>query len=231
MTMIHPRTVAREEGRTTYNTGKPCIRGHFSDRTTVDGTCVECHRLLRLDRKPSMLFDWNENAVERLRNLAPSLSASAIAVELGTTSNSVIGKCHRLHIKLSGSPGPRPQGAVSPCRASRPYRPRPVALVDKPRVVLAKQQPPPIPRGSKPTGSNPRIKPVDLEPKQPPLTDRMGVGPAVAALTQDQCCYPLGAVDSDQFHFCAAPVDMRRTPRYCDKHTALALNPRATRSV
>lgn len=36
------RAAAIQARHPTYNTGKPCKHGHLSDRSTVDGACLEC---------------------------------------------------------------------------------------------------------------------------------------------------------------------------------------------
>ncbi len=41
---ITPRTIAMSEGRKTYNTGKPCVRDHTSDRSVVSMMCLACAR-------------------------------------------------------------------------------------------------------------------------------------------------------------------------------------------
>lgn len=41
---LSPREQAKAEGRTRYLTGKPCPRGHFTERLTVNGACVQCSR-------------------------------------------------------------------------------------------------------------------------------------------------------------------------------------------
>lgn len=47
--MANKRSVERDtaiaSGRQTYFTGKPCKRGHISDRFTSTHTCVECSRM------------------------------------------------------------------------------------------------------------------------------------------------------------------------------------------
>jgi len=40
--MKSSRKDALQAGDKYYNTGKPCIYGHYSDRMTVDGSCIEC---------------------------------------------------------------------------------------------------------------------------------------------------------------------------------------------
>lgn len=41
-TVISPRQLAQETGKTRYNTGKPCIRGHITDRLVSNGRCINC---------------------------------------------------------------------------------------------------------------------------------------------------------------------------------------------
>jgi hypothetical protein len=44
-------------------------------------------------------------------------------------------------------------------------------------------------------------------PAAPQLEGRLGAAPAVMQLTGFQCHWPIGAVDSDEFHFCAEPAE------------------------
>lgn len=39
------------EGRTTYNSGKPCRRGHTCDRYTSNGCCIECLNVHTVDKR------------------------------------------------------------------------------------------------------------------------------------------------------------------------------------
>ena len=44
-TVTHPNLkMARVKGQTKYNTGKPCVRGHYSDRWTAGSTCIACEK-------------------------------------------------------------------------------------------------------------------------------------------------------------------------------------------
>ena len=42
--MTTKRAAAIKAGEKYYNTGKPCKRGHYSNRFTVDCRCLECNR-------------------------------------------------------------------------------------------------------------------------------------------------------------------------------------------
>ena len=45
--MSSERSEAIAAGLTRYFTGKPCPKGHVSDRYTARCVCVECHRLVQ----------------------------------------------------------------------------------------------------------------------------------------------------------------------------------------
>jgi hypothetical protein len=68
---------------------------------------------------------------------------------------------------------------------------------------------------------------VEVVPVAPPLEGRLGAGPAVMQLTGFQCRWPIGAADSDGFHFCAEPADPGVSPRYCETHRWRALSRRS----
>ena len=68
---------------------------------------------------------------------------------------------------------------------------------------------------------------ADIVSSGPPLEGRLGAGPAISELTRFQCCWPIGAADSDEFHFCAEPADPTLSPRYCATHRAQALSRRS----
>lgn len=50
MTARGERYRAKQQGLATYNTNKPCIRGHISDRDTYSGSCLACKRELEAAR-------------------------------------------------------------------------------------------------------------------------------------------------------------------------------------
>jgi hypothetical protein len=68
---------------------------------------------------------------------------------------------------------------------------------------------------------------VEIASVAPPLEGRLGAGPAVVKLTGFQCRWPIGAADSDGFHFCAEPADPGVSPRYCETHRSRALSRRS----
>jgi hypothetical protein len=85
------------------------------------------------------------------------------------------------------------------------------------------------PTGKLPSIRLPAVKRLssDAGVAAPPLEGRLGAGPAVMQLTGVQCRWPIGAADSDEFHFCAEPADPGLSPRYCVAHRERALSRRA----
>ena len=69
--------------------------------------------------------------------------------------------------------------------------------------------------------------PLGAGASAPPLEGKLGAGPAVVQLTGFQCRWPIGAADSDGFHFCAEPADPGLSPRYCVTHRGRALSRRS----
>jgi hypothetical protein len=56
---------AKSIGAPKYNTGKPCKHGHYSDRYTADGHCVECRLIDGASRRQTSQWqDW-KNAYEK----------------------------------------------------------------------------------------------------------------------------------------------------------------------
>jgi len=58
---IVPRKITKELGLKRYFTGSPCKRNHIRERSTANGTCLECQRISQL--KPVAIrtkpkFDW-----------------------------------------------------------------------------------------------------------------------------------------------------------------------------
>ncbi|WPJ68504.1 hypothetical protein OMDBNIEC_00018 [Salmonella phage STP-SP5] len=63
---IITRDEAKERGLKYYFTGKPCAKGHVSERKTVDGYCITCDREAR--KKRMRIYNKTEaarNAVKR----------------------------------------------------------------------------------------------------------------------------------------------------------------------
>ncbi|MGL6258789.1 hypothetical protein [Vibrio sp. WXL210] len=72
--MIISKEEAKAKGLLTYNTGKPCIRGHRSDRYVKGDTCLECRRTRTADKVEHRLSARERNTQAREKARAEGLS-------------------------------------------------------------------------------------------------------------------------------------------------------------
>lgn len=151
---------------------------------------------------PTVSAAWNDQTVPLLKRLwKEGLSASQIAYRIpGATRSAVIGKVHRL--KLPGRPRQvsyaakvarqRPSAPISTAKMS-PIEKRLVSLSFTRQVDSLPPEPPPQPRGDKPT---------------------------LVQLKYGDCRWPYGDPRHPDFHYCGQPKDGDRP--YCAAHAALA---------
>lgn len=68
---------AKDQGKTYYSTGRPCRRGHLSQRLVANKGCLECTRVRAKERLPEQLLS---NAKQRAKkyNLPISITAQDI---------------------------------------------------------------------------------------------------------------------------------------------------------
>jgi GcrA cell cycle regulator len=150
-------------------------------------------------------FAWTEEHVTRLREgVAAGKSAGEIAVDLGVTRNTIIGKLRRMKIPLESVLAQQrrilalalDKKETTPVRPRRPkmFRPKIVKLVPVP--VLA-----PAPAPKLPEVLSPGISLFDIE--------------------TNQCRYPLNdAVPLAEFLFCGLPTKDDKCS-YCQSHWEL----------
>jgi GcrA cell cycle regulator len=147
---------------------------------------------------------WTEEMVSLLKeNASQGLSASEIAAilknqfHLPFTRNAVIGKAHRIKVKVGRhklivtKPAPKPVPKPAPkvetvVEAKAPKKP-----VNKIKFIVPKST-------------------VMHEFKNP-----KALGIELLFLKEGQCRYPLGDVQKNNLRFCAAPVDYGRSQSYC----------------
>lgn len=177
---------------------------------------------------------WTDDRVEQLRHLcqAPGLTSSNIAYALETTRNTIIGKARRMGIDL-----PRKKTSRPP-----PYRPRAInlprvpligteAAMAIPSIPAKPRRPRSSPRPTAPLPSQSRPVPPEeplamvqaiqpIEAIEALFESPRGVGPAVSALRDGRCRWPVGDVSSDDFHFCMQPSDI--AVPYCARHSKIA---------
>ena len=150
-----------------------------------------------------MQFSWTDDAVATMLKLAgEKKTASQIAAVLGVSRNAVIGKMHRAKGNFARRPGPD-------VAKSRKAKPEPEAVA--PKVITAPAPVAPLRPMSEPVSENPAYRSslgvVDIPP---------GACASVLKLTAFSCHWPIGEVMSDDFRFCAEPIEAGAT--YCDHH-------------
>lgn len=157
---------------------------------------------------------WNEERVELLKKLwNEGLSASQIASRLGgVTRNAVIGKVHRLGLsgrvtptRTLGTRRPRARTATAPRRV---VRPRPMAAAGPVRNQWGWE-----------SAIQPEGLPEVAEELFIPLEDRK----SVLMLKENDCRWPIGDPQHDDFHFCGHPK--REGLPYCEFHARKAYQP------
>lgn len=77
MNQMELRRAAAAAGNTRFNTGKPCKRGHYSDRYTANGACVECLSVKTVVQVAisSELVTWQPQSQQIAHDLLPQLRA------------------------------------------------------------------------------------------------------------------------------------------------------------
>lgn len=148
-----------------------------------------------------MKFDWNEDAIERLKTLAadPKGYTSAQIGEMmgGLTKNQIIGKLQR----INGAPSKRSDernGSISSGLARAPAGSQPKSALSEFGPYASWRQ--------KHEAAN------RLLPTSRPVT--------LAKRERNQCCWPLGNPRDKAFRFCGASIEVPAT--YCDDHRAMA---------
>lgn len=153
---------------------------------------------------------WTPAVIDRLADLwREGIPTKEIGRQLGTTKNSIVGKCHRLDqagdLRFPPRPSPiknRPAATLRPKRGE-PTLPKAVA-----GIPIALPLPPEPPFIMTP----PR---VHIPPPPPPT-------PApFRRIKSHPCCWPIGAPGKADFRFCEAAVVKLGSP-YCDEHHRVA---------
>lgn len=151
--------------------------------------------------------EWPLERTKYLRAAwAAGHSARLIAIALGVSKNSVVGKVHRL--KLLPRPSPiRHGGPQSGLRAERKRR------ADAGRLPPpgGHHLPRPVGDGGLPSLARPVVLPAMPGPLPAPYVPR----------TVRECCWPLGNPGTSSFRFCCANVTTLDRP-YCPEHARIA---------
>ena len=244
--------------------GQNLGRAHTSARAAVE-QLLECGAVVRLSGgRPNetaryrvaekynpplhqLIFDWTPAALDTLRALwDEGLSAAAIGRRLGTTKNSVVGKCRRLNLPARPSPiireattgttrraksiqPTRPTATLPPLTSSVEQIPRampviatilPGRLTDGLTVWPAASVQRGIERGAEAAAQMRReaIR-TAAQPRQPPPEP----DPIKPYQRVVECCWPIGEPGHRDFRFCAEPSMGNKS--YCPVHAAKAYVP------
>lgn len=150
---------------------------------------------------------WGEDEIKILTKMAAAhASARLIGIALGRTKNSVIGRCHRNRIKLTGKNSVDNFWKKHPVTKSEPVK---QSANEHSRRCDSSH------------------KKVGALPHEPPIAKTAvifhhpnptcGVGEAHAALKANDCKWPFGDPLRDDFHFCCLPRTIGSP--YCAEHT------------
>jgi hypothetical protein len=72
-------------GLSQYNTGKPCPKGHISDRYTGNGNCVQCQRVVNAENNKKHqkikdeYYDKNREIINEKRRAKYKLKKSSFS--------------------------------------------------------------------------------------------------------------------------------------------------------
>ena len=155
-------------------------------------------------------YDWNDEAVGRLRSLwSEGHSTAEIGRRLGISKSAVVGKVHRLD--LPARPSPVRQANLT---GARPLQPR--APVPKLATIMSAPLATPLP------GTPDAVTRADATPSQP-APARRGTG------CSRPCCWPIGHPGTPTFRFCGNPAAAAKP--YCAEHASIAYRPVAHRDT
>jgi GcrA cell cycle regulator len=148
---------------------------------------------------------WSAGMIAKLKSLfEKGLSTSEIGKRLGLTKNAVVGKINRLGLNMAGASSSAKTAAKKAKKAAAPVRPS--------KVVKK-------PAGVKKSASKKEIAKNRTESRR--KTERIIQHSAqLMALRADQCRWPVGDPDSDDFHFCGEKCFTGKP--YCFEHCKVA---------
>ncbi|MDR2413116.1 MAG: GcrA family cell cycle regulator [Rickettsiales bacterium] len=164
---------------------------------------------------------WDNATLKKLKALtAKGLSTAEIGKRIGMSKNAVVGKLNRLgwNLKASSpdakSPKSRaeqPKTAASKKEAAHAKKKNAPAKASVKHAAAAKSapaKPKPAPSAAKSSKTNTRNLAMHQRIIQHALS--------MAGLRPNQCRWPHGDPDSEDFHFCGAPIFVGKP--YCYEH-------------
>ncbi|MDR0449008.1 MAG: GcrA family cell cycle regulator [Rickettsiales bacterium] len=169
---------------------------------------------------------WTDKHILKLKAFySKGLSMSEIGSRLGMSKNQVVGKVNRLGLntpeteKKTAKKPAKPTPASAKASAGKPKKSEPV-----------KKKPAPAKKAPAKPASKPAKKPEPQKPQKTPAMPKkisekiqersVNHALALAALGYDQCRWPLGNTNSDDFKFCGKKVFVGKP--YCFEHCKMS---------
>jgi len=172
---------------------------------------------------------WDNNILKKLKALVgKGLSTAEIGKKLGLSKNAVVGKLHRMGWNTGANDSdakttkPVKKTEMKKVAPKKADKKTPVAKVTKKTIVPAKK----VVQKAKPVQKEkPVEKPVPKKVVGHAIAGSKGISVhqrmvqhalEMANLKPNQCRWPIGDPDSENFHFCGQPVFVGKP--YCYEH-------------
>lgn len=162
---------------------------------------------------------WTPSVLNKMKAfLTRGMSTAEIGKKIGMSKNAVVGKLNRLGWNLKSREGKKPpvSGAKPKAAAKKSAPVKKPAPKKAPAKAMPKKAPPPA---KKPAKAAPAPKPKAAKPNSKTLAMHQRIiqhSLEMAALKPDQCRWPIGDPDSENFHFCGRQVFVGKP--YCYDH-------------
>ncbi len=169
---------------------------------------------------------WDNNVLKKLKALVgKGLSTAEIGKKLGISKNAVVGKLHR----MGWNAGATDSDVATKKNVKKVAVKKPVSKKSEKEPVVAK-----VVKKSSPVSKGAKVKSVTKEETTVKTAPKRAVGHAIAGkgfsvhqrmvqhalemanLKPNQCRWPIGDPDSENFHFCGNPVFVGKP--YCYEH-------------
>ena len=187
---------------------------------------------------------WDSTALKKLKALmGKGLSTSEIGKRLGMSKNAVVGKLNRLgwnaKAGASATAGAKKTPAKASVKSATKTPAKPAAKTKttaKPTAKKVAEKAPAKKSGDKTTAKKPATKPATKDAAATKKESKSSAKTSaktlamhqriiqhsleMANLKPNQCRWPIGDPDSENFHFCGKPVFTGKP--YCYEHCRLA---------
>ena len=167
---------------------------------------------------------WDSNVLKKLKALVgKGLSTAEIGKKLGLSKNAIVGKLHRMGWNAGAT-----DSDAKPAKKAGVKKPAPKKVEKKTVAVKAVKKAAPAP---KPVKVAPKKEYKKVEKPAPKKTGGHAIAGSrgisvhqrmvqhaleMANLKPNQCRWPIGDPDSENFHFCGNPVFVGKP--YCYEH-------------